>query len=62
MDPAVVRTLHDAFKRALYDPASLEVMQQLNQQPAYRDSLPRMARDLRQGKDLIEALGLMAAD
>ena len=36
MDPAVVRTLHDA-KRALYDP-SLEVMQQLNQQPAYRDS------------------------
>ena len=38
MDPAVVRTLHDAFKRALYDPASLEVMQQLNQQPAYRDS------------------------
>ena len=38
MDPAVVRTLHDAFKRALYDPASLEVMRQLNQQPAYRDS------------------------
>ena len=63
MDPAVVRTLHDAFKRALYDPASLEVMQQLNQQPAYRDS-----QDYREWaratyakeKDLIEALGLMA--
>ena len=65
MDPAVVRTLHDAFKRALYDPASLEVMQQLNQQPAYRDS-----QDYREWaratyakeKDLIEALGLMAKD
>ena len=37
MDPAVVRTCTAQSARAVR-PASLEVMQQLNQQPAYRDS------------------------
>ncbi|KAF5289679.1 hypothetical protein FQR65_LT20769 [Abscondita terminalis] len=65
MDPAVVRALHDAFKRALYDPAMLEVMQQLNQQPAYRDSQEyrEWARaTYAKEKSLIEALGLMAKE
>jgi len=63
MDPAVVRILHDAFKQALFSPRSMEVMQQLNQEPAYRSS-----EDYRKwaqatyikDKSLIEHLGLMA--
>jgi len=63
MDPKVVRILHDAFKQALFSPRSMEVMQQLNQEPAYRDSddyrewaVATYAKD----KKLIEHLGLMA--
>ena len=65
MDPAVVKTLHDAFKKALFDPASVEVMKQLNQEPAYRNS--QDYKDWAQAtyvkeKGLIEYLGLMAKD
>ena len=63
MDPKVVRILHDAFKQALFSPRSMEVMQQLNQEPAYRSSedyrewaIATYAKD----KKLIEHLGLMA--
>jgi len=63
MDSQVVRILHDAFKQALFSPRSMEVMQQLNQEPAYRSSadyrewaIATYAKD----KKLIEHLGLMA--
>jgi len=38
MDPAVVRKLHDAFKDALYDPATLAVLDRFNQPLLYLDS------------------------
>lgn len=65
MDPAVVKTLHDAFKKALFDPASIEIMKQLNQEPAYRDSADYKAwaqATYVKEKSLIEYLGLMAKD
>ncbi len=36
MDPAVVRKLHDAFKKAMDDPRHIEVLKQLNQDAWYR--------------------------
>ncbi|MCW8084180.1 tripartite tricarboxylate transporter substrate binding protein [Sabulicella glaciei] len=38
MDPAVVRTLHDAFKEALYHPDSLKYLEGLDQPVVYMDS------------------------
>ena len=38
MDPAVVKTLHDAFKAALFDPAHLQVLERFDMQPAYLNS------------------------
>lgn len=38
MDPAVVQTLHDAFKKALDDPRHLALLEQLNQEVWYRNS------------------------
>jgi len=63
MDPAVVKVLHDAFKQALFDPASMEVMKQLNQEPAYKGSeeYKQWAEaTFVKDKVLIEQLGLMA--
>ena len=61
MDPAVVKILQDAFKTALLDKASMDVMAQLNQAPAYKSSedyrawaIETFAKD----KVLIEQLGL----
>lgn len=65
MDPAVVKVLHDAFKKALLDPASLDVMKQLNQEAVYRDSADYKAwaqATYTKEKGLIEYLGLMAKD
>lgn len=36
MDPARVKLIHDAFKKALESPASIKVMDQLNQQANYK--------------------------
>lgn len=38
MDPAVVRTLHDAFKKATFDPAFQKVLDNDNQVPIYMDA------------------------
>ncbi len=61
MDPAIVKKLHDAFKKALYSQQSMEIMAQLNQEPNYRGSeeyrqwaIETFAKD----KALIEHLGL----
>lgn len=63
MDPAIVKTLHDAFKKAMDDPKHLAVLEQLNQAVWYRDgaaykqwAMDTYAKD----KGLIERLGLAA--
>lgn len=63
MDPAVVKTLHDAFKKAMDDPKHLEVLAQLNQEIWYRsgDDYAKWARETyAKDKVLIERLGLAA--
>jgi len=63
MDPAVVKVLHDAFKKALDDPKHAEVMAQLNQEVWYRsgEDYARWARETYvKDKRLIERLGLAA--
>lgn len=63
MDLAIVKTLHDAFKKAMDDPKHLAVLEQLNQAVWYRDgaaykqwAMDTYAKD----KGLIERLGLAA--
>ncbi len=61
MDPAVVKTLHDAFKKAMDDPKHLEVLEQLNQAAWYRsgDEYAKWAAtQFVKEKALIEKLGL----
>jgi tripartite-type tricarboxylate transporter receptor subunit TctC len=63
MDPAIVKTLHDAFKKAMDDPKHMEVLGQLNQEVWYRngDEYQQWAKDtFAKDKALIERLGLAA--
>ena len=63
MDPAVVKKLHDAFKKAIEDPRNLELMEQLNQEVWYRSSADyaQWAKEaFAKDKALIERLGLAA--
>ncbi|MBL8352624.1 MAG: tripartite tricarboxylate transporter substrate binding protein [Burkholderiaceae bacterium] len=63
MDPAVVKILHDAFKKAMDDPKHLEVLDQLNQSAWYRsgDEYAKWAAaTFVKDKALIEKLGLAA--
>jgi tripartite-type tricarboxylate transporter receptor subunit TctC len=63
MDPAIMKTLHDAFKRAMDDPKHLEVLDQLNQPVWYKNSADYAAwarETLGKEKVLIERLGLAA--
>jgi tripartite-type tricarboxylate transporter receptor subunit TctC len=63
MDPAIVKTLHDAFRKAMDDPKHVALLEQLNQDAWYRSgdeyrqwAVDTFARD----KALIERLGLAA--
>jgi tripartite-type tricarboxylate transporter receptor subunit TctC len=61
MDPAVVKTLHDAFKKAMDDPKHLELLASLNQDVWYQnsDDYAKWAREtFVKEKRLIEKLGL----
>ena len=63
MDPAVARTLHDAFRKAMDDPKHVELLDQLNQDAWYRsgDDYAKWARDsFARDKLLIDRLGLAA--
>lgn len=63
MDPAVVKVLHDAFKKAMDDPKHIEVLGQLNQAMWYRngdDYRKWAAETYSKDKVLIERLGLAA--
>jgi len=61
MDPAVVKIIHDAFKKGAEDPAYLEATVKLDQEPAYMSSDQYRlyaAEQLIEQKKLIEELGL----
>ena len=63
MDPAVVRTLHDAFKKTLEDPAVLATFDKYDQSVIYKNTedYTRFARDtFALEKATIERLGLAA--
>jgi tripartite-type tricarboxylate transporter receptor subunit TctC len=63
MDPAIVKTLHDAFKKAMEEPRHVELLEQLNQDAWYRSGADyeKWAREtLVRDKALIERLGLAA--
>ncbi|MCK6427033.1 MAG: tripartite tricarboxylate transporter substrate binding protein [Burkholderiaceae bacterium] len=63
MDPAVVRSLHDAFKKAMEDPKHMELLGQLNQAPWYKSPEDYRAwaqATFAKDKALIERLGLAA--
>jgi tripartite-type tricarboxylate transporter receptor subunit TctC len=63
MDPAVIKTLHDAFKKAIDDPKHLEVLDQLNQPVWYKNSADYAAwarETFTKERVLIERLGLLA--
>lgn len=61
VDPAVVKIIHDAFKKGAEDPAYLETTAKLDQEPAYMSSddyRRYVAVQLVEQKKLIEELGL----
>ena len=63
IDPAVVKTLHDAFKKAMEDPKHLELLAQLNQDPWYKsgDDYAKWARETyARDKRMLDRLGLTA--
>ena len=63
MDPAVVKALHDAFKKAMDDPRHVELLAQLNQDAWYRsgpDYAKWAGETFVKDKALIERLGLAA--
>ncbi len=63
MDPALVKTLHDAFKKAMDDPQHLAVLDQLNQPLWYKNSADYAAwakETLAKERKLIEKLDLLA--
>ncbi|MEO6626563.1 MAG: tripartite tricarboxylate transporter substrate-binding protein, partial [Burkholderiaceae bacterium] len=63
MDPAVVRVLHDAFRKTLDDPAVLTSFEKYDQSIIYMntETYTRFARDsFTAEKALIERLGLAA--
>jgi tripartite-type tricarboxylate transporter receptor subunit TctC len=63
MDPAVTKTLHDAFRKAMDDPKHMELLDQLNQDLWYRsgdDYLAWAKETFAKDKLLIERLGLAA--
>ena len=63
VDPRVVKTLHDAFKKVLDDPEHIKVLDQFDQEYWYQSSedYARYARaTLQSERALIERLGLLA--
>ena len=63
MDPAVVKVLHDAFKKAIDDPENTKTLQQLDQVYWYKSSADYAkwaAEQFVSERILIERLGLLA--
>ena len=63
MEPRIVKILHDGFRKTLYDPEHLKVLDQLDQELWYQSSedYSKYAREtLQKERALIERLGLLA--
>ena len=63
MDPKIVKTLHDAFRKALDDPEHVKVLQQLDQVYWYKSSdeyAKWAAETFRSERATIERVGLLA--
>ncbi len=63
MNPAVVRVLHDGFRKTIEDPEHLKMLDQLDQETWYQSSADyqKYAQEtLRNERALIERLGLLA--
>ena len=61
MDPKVVKTLHDAFKKGMDEPAYLKTLDQLDMEPFYlgTDEYTKYVRQLvAESKEQVELLGL----
>jgi tripartite-type tricarboxylate transporter receptor subunit TctC len=61
MDEAIVRVLHDAFKKGMETPSFLAVLEKLEQEPIYQstaDYRAYIARELAAQKRIVEELGL----
>jgi tripartite-type tricarboxylate transporter receptor subunit TctC len=61
MDPAVVKILHDAFKRGLEEASHLAVLSSLDQEPAYLNSEDYRASALRQISEQALIFGMPGA-
>lgn len=62
MDPKVVQKLHDAFKKAIEDPAVIEVLDRFEMVPNYKNSADyRLAVDeqIKLERGLLERIGLL---
>jgi tripartite-type tricarboxylate transporter receptor subunit TctC len=65
MEPQVMRTLHDAFKKALDDPEHLKTLAQLDQVYWYKSSADYArwaAETLAAERATIERVGLLAKE
>ncbi len=61
MDPAVVKILHDAFKKGMEEQSYIDAMARLDQEPYYMDTAAYQAYAIKQiaeQKQLVEDLGL----
>jgi tripartite-type tricarboxylate transporter receptor subunit TctC len=61
MDPTVVKTLHDAFKKGMEEPSYIAAMEKFDQEPFYLNSADYHAYAMgaiAQEKQLVEELGL----
>ncbi len=61
MDPKVVKALHDAFKKAMDDPAFKKISDQFEMEPFYKNSADytKYAKELLdEGKEIVTDLGL----
>jgi tripartite-type tricarboxylate transporter receptor subunit TctC len=63
MDPGVARTLHDAFREALFDPAHGAVLDRFDQRILYLDSAGWEAagrRYVAEEREMLRRIGLLA--
>ncbi len=63
MDPAVVRTLHDAFRRAMDDPSYLKTLERYDQPVKYmtgEDYTAYAKKQFEQDRVMMQKLGLKA--
>ena len=61
MDPKVVKTLHDAFKKGLEDPGFLKTLEKLDMEPFYlntADYEKYVRQQVAEAKEQVETLGL----